>query len=138
MTEGITARNGRCLAGIESDLREAEQAYADADARYIEAENDRRAAIEAINRHQSEMDHAVGQLRQYSIPGTHWNSGPAAGEQPLELDTRDILARESKAALSSENLTSGSTAKAAARGFDRLRESDASDPVLKVVASPRN
>ena len=62
----------RALAEIESDLLKAEAAFADAYKRLEEAERDRCAAIETINRHQTEFDTAVSGLRLRSTAGSRW------------------------------------------------------------------
>lgn len=136
----MTEQARRCLAGIESDLCEAEKAFADADARYIEAENDRRVALERINEYQQEIDEAIKKMRDHSFQGTHWSAKGAAGDAPLELDLQDVVSQESQPRLRDNELTSGETRKSLAREFERLRgktERGEDNPVLKVVTTPR-
>ena len=140
MSEGTPLRNGRCLAEIENNLREAEQAFADADARYKQAENDRRVAVETINQHQAEIDDAVRQLRELSIPGTRWSAGSAHQDEPLVLHSEDIVSKRSQPPTQADDLASTETKQAISRDLERLRntaDEDESDPVLKVVANPR-
>ncbi len=65
-------QGARALSQIESDLLKAEAAFADADKRLDEAQRDRRAAIETIDRHQTEFDTAVSALRLRSTAGSRW------------------------------------------------------------------
>lgn len=130
----------RGLAGIEADLLKAEEAFADADARFKEAEQDRRAALETINLHQREMDEAFAELRKLSIPGTRWRSEQAGGEEPLELHSEDIVTDGRRVTAGEASLTSEATKKAFAKDFELLKASAKArndDPVLKVVASPK-
>lgn len=132
-------RSGRCLAEIEGNLREAEKAFEDADARFKQAETDRRMAVEIINRHQAEIDDAIRQLRDRSIPGTHWSDQPPAEDEPLMLNSDDMVSNSLSDRSTFEELASSQTKQAISRDLERLRSSantDESDPVLKVVANP--
>lgn len=138
MTKENSVRSGRCLAEIESNLREAENAFADADARYRQADQDRQTAVETINQHQAEIDDAVRQLRDLSIPGTHWSAASSQEGEPLVLNSGDMLSREKQKAEPAGNLSSQETKRVIARDLERLRTSadpDADDPVLKVVTN---
>jgi hypothetical protein len=79
-------QSSRSLAQIESDMIAAEAAYAEAENRLNQAQRDRDAALAAINRHQSELDAAVGRLRERSPAGSVWKGkgGSAAGVLMLE------------------------------------------------------
>jgi hypothetical protein len=70
----------RSVSEIESDLLAAEKAYGDAEKRLKDAQRERQAALEAINKHQSEFDQAIAQLRQRSSPDSHWGACGNAGE----------------------------------------------------------
>jgi len=72
--------NGRSVGEIESDLLAAESAYGDAERRLKDAQRERQAALEAINKHQTEFDQAIAQLRQRSSPDSHWGAGGTTGE----------------------------------------------------------
>lgn len=72
--------NRRSVGEIESDLLAAETAYGDAEKRLKDAQRERQAALEAINKHQTEFDQAIAQLRQGSSPDSHWRAGGPAGE----------------------------------------------------------
>jgi hypothetical protein len=75
----------RALAEIESDLLKAEAAFVDADKRLEKAERDRCAAIETINRHQTEFDAAVSGLRLRSTAGSRWRLEVGQPEEALML-----------------------------------------------------
>ena len=70
----------RSVSEIESDLLAAEKAYGDAEKRLKDAQRERQVALEAINKHQTEFDQAIAQLRQRSSPDSHWGDGGTAGE----------------------------------------------------------
>ena len=72
--------NSRSVGEIESDLLAAETAYGDAEKRLKDAQRERQAALEAINKHQTEFDQAIAQLRQRSSPDSHWGAGGTPGE----------------------------------------------------------
>lgn len=130
----------RSLAEIEVDLIKAENAFADADARFKKAQHDRREAINMIDKHQVEMDECFIELRQRSVPGSKWRQEFGEPAETLVLHSEDIVSGEARQASGDERLTSESTKKALGRDFDRLRESansTAEDPVLKVVSGPR-
>jgi hypothetical protein len=76
--DGVAKR--RSVGEIESDLLAAETAYGDAEKRLKDAQRERQAALEAINKHQTEFDQAIAQLRQRSSPDSHWGAGGTAGE----------------------------------------------------------
>lgn len=141
MSENGNQRGKTCLAGIENNLLKAEEAFADADARFKEAERDRRAALETINMHQSEMDEAIAELRQHSFPGTKWRIEHGGNEEALELHSEDIVKEEDQSVPSDDvELTSEATKKAFTKDFELLKASAHprdEDPVLKVVASPK-
>jgi hypothetical protein len=82
----VESRQGaRALAEIESDMLKAEAAIADAYKRLEEAERDRCAAIETINRHQTEFDTAVSGLRLRSAAGSRWRLEMGQPEEALML-----------------------------------------------------
>lgn len=144
MTEESPTPSERCLAGIEAELHEAEKAFADANARYIEAERDRRTAIEIISRRQVEIDATIALLRERSIPGTRWNDGSAdipSVKPPLDLSTEAVLEPAHSATINDDDpLTSRRTRKALEDEFGKLRESRSAsddDPVLKVISGRR-
>lgn len=62
----------RLLAQIENDLVTAEEAYAEADARFRQAQRDLDAALTAINKHQTELDGAMARLRERSPAASTW------------------------------------------------------------------
>lgn len=131
---------GRTLAEIENDLHRAEEAFADADARYKKAQQDRRAALNTIDKHQVELDECILELRQRSVPGTKWRQELGEVYETLELHSEDIVSEGSRSAGAEPGLTSDSTRKALGKDFDRLRATTnlgSDDPVLKVVAGPR-
>lgn len=131
---------GRKLAEIEIDLLKAEEAFADADARFKKAQHDRRAALNLIDKHQVEMDECFLEMRQRSVPGTKWRQETGAAEEPLELHSEDIISDAARTAPTDARLTSESTKAAIKKDFDRLKSSASSagdDPVLKVVSGPR-
>lgn len=72
--------NSRSVGEIESDLLAAESAYGDAEKRLKDAQRERQAALEAINKHQTEFDQAIAQLRERSSPDSRWGAGGTAGE----------------------------------------------------------
>lgn len=144
MTEEDSFQNKRPLAGIEAELHEAELAYADANARYMEAECDRRIALETISKRQIEIDTAVGLLRERSIPGTRWNTGGAAKDaeiQPLDLSNEDMLDTGAGPVEDNRRLTSHSSQEKIEEELGKLRENGRradEDPVLKVISGRRN
>lgn len=88
MSANAIHRDMRSLAQIESDLVAAEATFANADARCKEAERERQDAFDRLNVHQVELDDAIAQLRERSIPGSRWRPDlHQAGAVPiLELD----------------------------------------------------
>lgn len=90
MTANEPRNGGRTLAQIESDLLEAEAAFGDADHRLKDADRDRRAAIDAINKHQVEFDEAVTELRRRSAAGSRWRLEMESPEDALILQPADI------------------------------------------------
>jgi len=78
-------QNRRALAEIESAMLKAEEVFTDADTRCKQAERDRRAALDTINKHQAELDDAVGQLRQRSVVGSKWRVEMGKIENALPL-----------------------------------------------------
>jgi len=109
----------RSLAQIENDLLKAEEAFADADARCKEAELQRRAAFDKLNKHQTELDETIAALRQRSIPGSKWHPEASAASAALFLEPEDMVEVEAESNRSS--LTSTDADKSAAAEFDRLR-----------------
>lgn len=92
----MTSRNDgnqqaeRTLAEIESDLLDAEKAFDEADTRLKKAECDRRDALDAVNKHQAEIDEAIAQLRQRSIVCSKWHLDAEDADDVLILQTNDI------------------------------------------------
>ncbi|MBV1689199.1 hypothetical protein KRR38_16335 [Novosphingobium sp. G106] len=84
----------RSLAQIESDMVAAEAAYAEAEERLKQAQQDRDAALASIDRHQSELDAAVSRLRQRSPAGSHWKGRAADAAAVLMLDHEDSSPEE--------------------------------------------
>ncbi|MBD2841023.1 hypothetical protein [Erythrobacter rubeus] len=139
MSEETGNQYSHCLATLEEALREAEKAFVDADTRYLEAQRDRKIAMEAINQHQIEIDAAVAELRKISIPGTRWHLTRTDEDDTLELNAEDMVPASSRAKASKPDLVSSEAEAALAKKFDRLRSHSAArsdDPVLKVVAKP--
>lgn len=89
MTHDDAMQGARSLAQIESDMVAAEAAFADADARLRQAERDRHAAIEALNRHQSEVDAAIARLRLRSPEGSTWHRQAGGGKEVLMLENEE-------------------------------------------------
>lgn len=88
---GIESLHGeRSLALIESDLLKAEAKFAEADARLKEAQRDRVAALDTINKHQTEFDEAVAELRQRSTPGSKWKHAKIDFEQTVIAQDEDM------------------------------------------------
>ncbi len=139
-----TQRNGRDLAGIEGDLIQAEQDFSDADARFRQAQKDRRIALEKINLHQTEMDETSAEIRKNSIPGTRWRLelDDQNSDEALELHSEDIVPEEEPASRrpNSRATASDSARRAFSKDFELLKASSdpAEDPVLKVVAGPKS
>jgi len=105
-------KDGRTIAEIEGNLLKAEEAFADADTRFKEAERDRRAALDTINKHQVEFDRAIAHLRQRSIPGSKWRLETEQAEDALVLEVETILG---------EGNASSSSLSSVTEQFDRLR-----------------
>ncbi len=141
MSKNVSQKGKRALSGIESDLLKAEAAFADADVRYKEAERDRRLALETINKHQMEMDSAIDELRQLSMPGTKWRLEMGEDGEALELNRDDIVSESQENVPSDDvELALEQTKKAFTKDFELLKASAqprGEDPVLKVVASPK-
>lgn len=95
VNDDVKAQGSRTLGQIEQDMIASEAAFADADKRLRQAESDRRAALEAINRHQSEIDRAISRLRQRSPDGSSWKPDRDAGKPVLMLETEESSAAES-------------------------------------------
>ena len=106
-------QGGRALAQIESDLLTAEAAFADADTRLKEAERDRRAAVDTINRHQMEFDKAVAELRRRSTAGSKWRLEMEKPEDALILQTEDMA--------EDQNVSNRPKPKSVLEEFDRLK-----------------
>ena len=140
MTGNVAQKIGRTLAEIESDLVEAEAAFADADERFKKARHDRRAALSTIDKHQDELDECLLYMRQRSVPGTKWCLELGKADETLELHSEDIVADGTRNSSTESCLTSEATEKATSKDFDSLRaatKAQGDDPVLKVVSSPR-
>ena len=140
MSSNEFAGRERGLAEIEKDLLKAEDAFADADARFKKAQHDRRESLNMIDKFQVEIDECYLDLRQRSVPGTKWRKEVGEAGEALELHTEDIVSGEARDALVEEQLVSESSKEALSKDFDRLRNSTSSkadDPVLKVVSGPR-
>lgn len=143
MTEDTLSNNKRCLAGIESELHEAEKAFADANARFVEAERDRRIALETISKRQIEIDSAIALLREQSIPGTRWSQSETGNDpenEPLALRSEEILDLADRDEADERRLTSQSIQERVEEQFGKLRDEgrgNDEDPVLKVINGRR-
>ncbi|MBV7266317.1 hypothetical protein [Erythrobacter ani] len=139
MSKDTGNQYSHCLATLEEALREAEKAFVDADTRYLEAQQDRKIAMEAINQHQIEIDAAIAELRKVSIPGTRWHLSRSEPDETLELNAEDMVPAKAEPIASKSDLISSDAESVLASKFDRLRRQSAArsdDPVLKVVAKP--
>ncbi len=128
----------RTLAKIEGDLREAEEAFAEADARLKVAEGDRSAALHKINEHQLEIDKAITELRERSIAGSEWSKAKEKAEDDLLLQAEDIA--DDHPGPDDSNLSSVATADTVLSHIEHLRshtQSQNSDPVLKIATAKR-
>lgn len=140
MSQDGSERGKRCLAGIESDLIKAEEAFADADARFKKAELDRQTALETINKHQIEMDNFISDMRQHSVPGTKWHPSQSASGDTLELHNEDMVRPEPREEPGDLALSSEENKRLLSKDFSKARETKESanergdDPVLKVVS----
>lgn len=76
----------RTLAQIESDMVTAEEAYAEAEERFKQAQLDRDAALAAINQHQSELDEAITRLRDRSPAASLWQGKSDGAAAVLMLE----------------------------------------------------
>lgn len=140
MSKNQAQQGGRNLVEIETGLLSAENAFADADARFKDAERDRRTALEMINKHQIEIDNFISEMHQRSMPGTKWRQELEEIDETLELHSQDIVAEQVRNATADKILTSEKTNEGIAKDFDRLRataHSKGDDPVLRVVVGPR-
>ena len=113
--------SGRSLAEIENDLVKAETAYTDADRRMTHAKRERQSALEAINRHQAELDAALAALRQRSTPGSRWRPDDDQPEDVLSLDSEDELSESVEDVEESPSSLSTPTVKSVSAHFDRLK-----------------
>lgn len=141
MNENEASLSGRALADIESDLVKAEKAFVDADARFTQAERDRRTALDTINKHQTELDSAISELRQRSIAGSRWDLDVGEEEDTLNLQPEDIVEDEDENESKPDSLLSRDTKQVLAADFERLRASTQGqdrDTVLKVAVGERN
>lgn len=137
MSQNERERGNRCLAGIESDLIKAEEAFADADARFKKAEIDRQTALETINKHQIEMDNFISEMRQHSVPGTKWHPSADAPGDTLELHREDMVRPEAREEPADLALSSEENKRLLSKDFSSAKESAqdrSDDPVLKVVS----
>lgn len=91
---GLALRNG-ALAQIESEMQAAEAAFTDADSRLKSAERDRNAALEAVNRHQTEIDRLVTRWRNRSPEGSNWHRAMQSDKDVLILGHDDSSEVES-------------------------------------------
>lgn len=91
--------SSRTLAQIEGDLLSAEASYNDAVARLRDAERDLRSALATINRHQQEIDAAIGSLRQRSPEGSNWRgaNGPALPLPELTAAEEELVLKDEAA-----------------------------------------
>lgn len=126
------------LAKIEQNLLAAEEAYADADARWKKAQVEREEALQRINDHQDEIDELLRALRKRSVPGTKWHSGDHE-DDTLEVSLDDIAgdaAMDDDADETAPLLTSEEAESTLAENFRRLRRASTrqqDDPVLKIA-----
>lgn len=140
MSQDGNAGGKRCLAGIESDLMKAEEAFIDADTRFKKAELDRQAALETINKHQIEMDNFISEMRQHSVPGTKWHPSQDGAGDTLELHNEDIVRTESREEPVDLALSSEENKRLLGSEFSDAKEpvnARGDDPVLKVVSGKR-
>ncbi|QIG53182.1 hypothetical protein G6N82_02550 [Altererythrobacter sp. BO-6] len=140
MNDENTQTGARSLAEIESDLLKAEKAFLDADSRFRKAQQDRRAALSTIDKHQDELDECLLALRQRSVPGTKWCLELGQADETLDLHSEDIVSEISAGGFDGAELVSDATRKAAKKDFDILRTSasaNGEDPVLKVVSTSK-
>ena len=140
MNQDGYAGGKRCLAGIESDLLKAEEAFIDADTRFKKAELDRQAALETINKHQIEMDNFISEMRQHSVPGTKWHPSQQAESDTLELHNEYIVSPEPREEPADLALSSEENKRALGSEFRDTKQplnERGDDPVLKVVSRKR-
>jgi len=83
-------KTDRALAEIESELLKAEKAFVEASDRLKAAERDRQEALDTVNKHQSEIDKAIAELRQRSIAGSKWHVEPKETGNVLILEPDDM------------------------------------------------
>ncbi|MDE2570493.1 MAG: hypothetical protein KGM93_16410 [Sphingomonadales bacterium] len=129
MTEQSTSNDMRSLAEIEKDLRSAEAAYLEAEARVSQAERDRSAALKLLNTHQSEFDESVLVLRARSIPVSKWGDKRSGINDVLDLQNDQVA--EGTPEIGQKG------AIIAAAEFDRLRANlkSSENPLVKVRLS---
>lgn len=140
MSEGHTQKGVRSLAEIESDLIKAEEAFRDADTRFRKAQQDRRAALSTIDKHQDELDECLLSLRQRSVPGTKWCLELGKAEETLDLQSEFIVSEIVSSGSTEPDLASEATNNSVRKDFDILRKSAktaSDDPVLKVVSASK-
>lgn len=140
MSEGQTQKGARSLAEIESDLIKAEEAFRDADTRFRKAQQDRRAALSTIDKHQDELDECLLSLRQRSVPGTKWCLELGKAEETLDLQSEFIVSEIISSGSTEPDLASEATNNSVRKDFDILRKSAktaSDDPVLKVVSASK-
>jgi hypothetical protein len=128
----------RTLAKIEGDLREAEEAFMEADTRLKIAEDDRSAALDKINKCQLEIDTALAEMRQRSVAGSKWSIAKAKADGDPVLQADDIA--DDQPDSDASNLSSSETADTVLSHIENLRsytQSQDSDPVVKIATSKR-
>lgn len=133
-----TSKTRRTLAMVESDLLKSEEAFSEADTRLKQAERNRRAALDAINRYQGEIDEAIAALRQRSVAGSNWSRTTRKAEDALILQSEDIAEVESNS--SEPNLASVSAADSVASHIEQLKtyaRARDGDSLIKVVSRNR-
>jgi hypothetical protein len=125
----IDAQQGKLtLAQIEAGLLEAEAAFADADHRLKQAEQDRLAALDKINSHQAIFDEAIAEIRKRGTPGSTWQKKSGTGDPTLILNDDDTV--DDAPAMSVVKVASVS---AEFRRLKDIAQRDPSDPILKVA-----
>jgi len=128
----------RTLASIESELLKAEEAFIEADHRLNKAESDRRAALEKINKHQTEIDEAIATLRQGSIAGSKWGFATRKAEDALILQPEE--ATEDRFESCEAKLASSAADESIASHIENLStyaQPKDGDSVIKVVVQNR-
>ena len=112
----------RRLAGIESDLLNAESSLTEAENKLRDAQIERDQALEKIIFFQDELDTAIASLRSSAPAGSKWGDQLEESDDPLDLGEDLVLPPESEGRANPNSLFVSERSQAVSKEFEKLRQ----------------